>query len=733
MADLATLGVVVKSSGIKQTESDLKGLSREGAKAEKQAASLASAWGKKLGAAVLVGTGIAVVAIRRIVQNTIEADKVQAQLAARIKSTGGVAGLTVKGLNDMADGLQRITTFDDESIGGAQALLLTFTKIGKDVFPDATKAVLDMSTALGTDLNSAALQVGKALNDPVRGITALSRAGVQFSESQRETIKQLVETGRVAEAQTIILAELETQMGGSAEAARNTLGGALTALGNSFDNLLEGDTSGGGVRGSVDAINKLNDALNDPGVRAGFQEIISGAANAATAVAGLVSGLANLTKGVAEQLAVNVGGIGGDDIKRLEEQAAKLRTRLAEQKERFVLIDIGGNEAKIEADLKKVEGQLTSFYERSAQAGAARLKALAAAASPANALEDGGTTIISAGDEFGADRGKPKAAGGGAGRSRADALDSQTESMGEYLAGLQAVAEEERLQDERWEALTAQLNGPLAQAEYEHKQRLTEISQAGKDAGASSDEIAQALAKETQAYAEQTAAIQAQLDPLGQLLSDIAFETELLGLNGVERQKAIALRYANADAASVEGKAITDALDAQEERLKDVEGIEFARNATKGVFQDLIDGVGSAQDAVDDYFDNLRAKALQILADKLFDGLFDGLSAGAGAGNGGLGGFLGSLFGGGRAIGGPVSGNRLYEVGEKGQPELLDIRGKRFLIPGASGRVTPMAESNGGGGSVVNQTINVQGTVSRHTASQLQREAHLRQQLAGAR
>ena len=142
MADLATLGVVVKSSGIKQTESDLKSLSREGAKAEKQAEKLAAAWGKKLGAAVLVGTGIAVLAIRRIVQNTIEADKVQAQLAARIKSTGGVAGLTVKGLNDMADGLQRLTAFDDESIGGVQSLLLTFTKIGKDVFPDATKACL---------------------------------------------------------------------------------------------------------------------------------------------------------------------------------------------------------------------------------------------------------------------------------------------------------------------------------------------------------------------------------------------------------------------------------------------------------------------------------------------------------------------------------------------------------------------------------------------------------------
>lgn len=56
-------------------------------------------------------------------------------------------------------------------------MLLTFTRIGKDVFPKAVGPILNVSTAMGTDLNSAALQVGKALNDPAKGINALSRAG----------------------------------------------------------------------------------------------------------------------------------------------------------------------------------------------------------------------------------------------------------------------------------------------------------------------------------------------------------------------------------------------------------------------------------------------------------------------------------------------------------------------------------------------------------------------------
>jgi hypothetical protein len=75
-----------------------------------------------------------------------------------------------------------------------------------------------MSAALGRDLNSSVLQVGKALNDPVRGMTMLSRAGVVFTEQQRDQIKALAESGDQLGAQKIILRELTKEFQGSAKA-----------------------------------------------------------------------------------------------------------------------------------------------------------------------------------------------------------------------------------------------------------------------------------------------------------------------------------------------------------------------------------------------------------------------------------------------------------------------------------------------------------------------------------
>jgi len=205
-----------------------------------------------------IGVGL-VAALKKTVSASIEAQAVQAQLASAIRSTGGVAGQSVAGLNDHAAALQKVSNFGDEAINKAQSLLLTFTKIQGDTFPKATEAVLDVATAMGTDLQSAAIQVGKALNDPILGVTALARSGIQFTQSQKDTIKTLVETGQQAEAQRLILKELEVQFGGSAKAARETLGGALSGLKNAFGDLFE--VSQDSTRGIVRALNGLERAI----------------------------------------------------------------------------------------------------------------------------------------------------------------------------------------------------------------------------------------------------------------------------------------------------------------------------------------------------------------------------------------------------------------------------------------------------------------------------------------
>ena len=144
-----------------------------------------------------------------------------AQLNASLESTKGAAGIASAELDKWGDKLSGSSTYSKSAVTDMQALLLTFTAVGKDVFPTASQAIADMSAKMGVDLKSTTIQVGKALQDPIRGISALHRVGVNFSEAQKDVIKKLVETGQTAKAQGIILAELATEFGGSAKAAFN--------------------------------------------------------------------------------------------------------------------------------------------------------------------------------------------------------------------------------------------------------------------------------------------------------------------------------------------------------------------------------------------------------------------------------------------------------------------------------------------------------------------------------
>jgi hypothetical protein len=183
---------------------------------------------------------------KSFISEAMAAQVVGAQLDAVLKSTGGAAGMTRKELDDLATSLSEITPVEDDAVSAGMAMMLTFTNIGKKVFPDATKALLDMATAMNSgaapsaeQLKTQAMQLGKALNDPVAGLGALRRVGVAFTESQVAMVKQLVAAGKVEEAQKLILAELQKEFGGSAEAAGKTLTGSLKILKNAFGNLKE--------------------------------------------------------------------------------------------------------------------------------------------------------------------------------------------------------------------------------------------------------------------------------------------------------------------------------------------------------------------------------------------------------------------------------------------------------------------------------------------------------------
>lgn len=146
-----------------------------------------------------------------------------------------------------SEALMKKTGIDDDEITKAQSLLLTFTKIGKDVMPMATETVLDMAAAMGTDSKSAALMIGKALQS-AEGVTALTRAGVSFTKQEQNKIKALFASGKAAEAQAMILAELNKEFGGSAAAQAD----GITRLQTGWGNFVE--TIGGVVLPIIDSV-----------------------------------------------------------------------------------------------------------------------------------------------------------------------------------------------------------------------------------------------------------------------------------------------------------------------------------------------------------------------------------------------------------------------------------------------------------------------------------------------
>jgi hypothetical protein len=160
-------------------------------------------------------------------------ERALAKAGAIIQSTGNVAGVSVGHFQAMASSLENITTVDENLILQSLNVMATFTQVrnvvgeGNDIFDQATKAALDLSTVMEGDLQGATLQLGKALNDPIKGVGALSRVGVTFTTEQKAMIKTLMESGDVLGAQKIILTEVNREFGGAGKAVGDTFAGGV--------------------------------------------------------------------------------------------------------------------------------------------------------------------------------------------------------------------------------------------------------------------------------------------------------------------------------------------------------------------------------------------------------------------------------------------------------------------------------------------------------------------------
>jgi hypothetical protein len=190
-----------------------------------------------VGAAIYV----AIRAIKAAIGAYGEQIDAETRLAGVLKATGYAAGLTIEELKKYAAQMQKQTTYGDELILNTMAVIATFKNIKKtdNVFADTTEAVLDMATVMGTDARSAALQLGKALNDPITGVSALTRVGVTFTEQQKKQIKTLAEQGKLLEAQKIILTEIKSEFGGVSREMAKTPIGKIKQMANAWSDFKE--------------------------------------------------------------------------------------------------------------------------------------------------------------------------------------------------------------------------------------------------------------------------------------------------------------------------------------------------------------------------------------------------------------------------------------------------------------------------------------------------------------
>jgi hypothetical protein len=201
----------------------------------------------------------------RAVQESIAAEQISKRLNIAIRNTGGAAGITRHEIDSLASSMLKLTNFSDEAVRSAAASLLKFKGIRGEIYRDTLKLSADMAAAMGTDIGSAAQLLGRSLVNPGRDNEMLRRAGVVFTNTEREKMKNLAESGNTVGAQRMMLSAIQERMGGAAVGmaepftqAKNAFGELQEAAGDYLRKQYLLDEAAGILR---DGFLKLSDNL----------------------------------------------------------------------------------------------------------------------------------------------------------------------------------------------------------------------------------------------------------------------------------------------------------------------------------------------------------------------------------------------------------------------------------------------------------------------------------------
>jgi hypothetical protein len=223
-----------------------------------------------------------------------ESAKIGRVTAQVIQSTGGAAHVTAAQVGDLATQISNKTGADDEAVQSGENMLLTFTNVrnevgkGNDIFNQASAAAVDLAAAMNhgevtqEGMKTSSIQLGKALNDPIKGVTALQKVGVTFTAQQKEQIKAMVQSGNIMGAQKIILGELNKEFGGTAKAAADPMQRLSVIMGNLAEQI------GGAVMPAIDEFANFMANTGAPAISAVVTGLTKISPEAYVAAAGLL-------------------------------------------------------------------------------------------------------------------------------------------------------------------------------------------------------------------------------------------------------------------------------------------------------------------------------------------------------------------------------------------------------------------------------------------------------------
>lgn len=618
-----------------------------------------------VGLSAAAGTALAGLAVT-YVRNTERQAKAVKELETTLNNTSEAVGFNVDQLSEYARELSGATTFRDDEIIDAQSKLLLSSKVLGEEFQRTIKLSADLSAKLGGDLTANAKKLGRALNSPSESFGVLSELGVDFTESQRKVIKSLQETGREAEVQRIILDRLEDIYGGSAADSADSLAGRVEQLGNSFNDLLEGD--GKGLQGVNDSLEDLNELLRDPETVQGARDLTSALIDGFSEVLDVVSKIPDFVKFISESTAAQFSGVSADDADRLNEALAKQRKTL----ERLEELRQGGKTRKFDNPIARVKAEIKELERK---------------------LEIN-KQIRSLGSLAGGSPAEPSSASSPDGSSEFLAREEKLRKEREAAKKAAAAQRKKDLQE------IARLTESALTPQEKYNDQMAELARLYDSDLGLSEETRNRLAKE---YKDELSGVNEAQKFFNSLMR--TSRTPLEVYNDKLEQLKLLLKEGEIDA-----KKFAKAVALIKQEMKDAEAkldkttgfLETIADQSARNMQDAFaDGLFNAFDEgldgmVDSFNDAIKRILANKLAEDLFKALFGTKDKSGDSNNDGLlsagAEFLGSLFGGGKAKGGGVSSGKFYLVGEEG-PELF--------APGMSGAVIPnnaIASAGGGGG-----------------------------------